>query len=203
MRPKKYSFTPAATDADGLADDVTAAAGVAFALAATTAGDNLAHLIIITPSGSVTGNYSLTGTDADGNAKTETLATDTTNAVTSANHFKTLTSVLAPAGIGSETVDIGWTQVAVSKTIPLDWRQNDFQVSLGLDISGTINFTVQHTLDAVQDTQPSTLKWFNHSSIASSTADVDGNYSFPVQATRLLVNTVSAGATVDFLIVQG
>jgi len=103
----KASYTPADDDTDGFANDVAGTSGVAFVLAATTPADGLGHLVIITPSGSVTGSYIITGTDASGLYQTETLATNTTNAVTSVKYYKTLTSVLAPSGIGAETVDIG------------------------------------------------------------------------------------------------
>jgi hypothetical protein len=203
MYPIEFSYTPADDDADGFANDVTAASGVAFTLAATTPGDGLAHKVIITPSGSVTGSYVITGTDADAISQSETLLTNTTNAVTSVKYYKTLVSVTAPAGLGAETVDIGWTDVCVGPTFPLNWRQSQFQVSLGVDISGTINYTVQHCLEDVRKAAPSTLSWWPHATLVSKTADTDGNYASPVTATRLLINSLTGGATIDFQIVQG
>lgn len=209
MKPTKLSYTPADDDADGIANDVAALAGVALALAAAGPGDGLAHLIIITPSGSISGSFTITGTDADGLPQTETLASDTTNAVTTTKYYKTVTEVLA-ATLGAETVDIGWTDDAVSPSFPLNWRQDQFHVSLGVDVTGTIDYTVQHTFDIlhpqennVADPAPSTFKWWPHASLVGKTADTDGNYAFPVTATRLLINSLTAGATIDFHIVQG
>lgn len=209
MYPIKFSYTPADDDTDGIANDVTALAGVALTLAAAGPGDGLAHLIIITPSGSISGSFTVTGTDADGLAQTEVLASNTTNPVTTTKYYKTVTSVLA-ATLGAETVDIGWTDDAVGPTFPLNWRETDFQVSLGVDISGTIDYTVQHTFDQlhpqvhnVADPAPSTFKWWPHSSLVAKTVDADGNYAFPVTATRLLINSLTAGATLAFYIVQG
>jgi len=207
----KASYTPADDDTDGFANDVTAASGVAFTLTATNAGDSLAHLVIITPTGSITGSFVITGTDASGIYQTETLATDTVNAVTSTKHYLTLTSVLAPSGMGAETVDIGWTDDIVSLTYPLNWRQTDFQVSLGVDISGTIDYTVQHTFNQLRsDTtngapplNAADYKWWPHATLAAKTTDADGNYASPVSATRILINSLTAGATITFYVTQG
>src|SRR3990167_1250558 len=193
MRPIKQSYTPADDDTDGFANDVTAASGVAFTLAATTPDDGMGHKVIITPSGSITGDFTITGTDPQGNTLSEVLATDTVNAVTSVNFYKTLTSVLAPSGIGAETVDIGWTDDAVSPLLPLNWRQLDFQVSLAVNLSGTIDYTVQHTLDDIRTVDFDDLFWLPHSSLVTKTADADGNYVSPVTATRLLINSLTAG----------
>lgn len=205
MRPRQFSYTPADDATDGFANDVTASAGVALTLAATAAGDGMAHLVIITPSGSVTGNYTLTGTDADGNSQTETLATDTVNAVTSTKYFKTLTSVLAPSGIGSETVDIGWTDDAVSPTWVPDFKQQFFSIGIGLDVSGTISVDVQHTFDDIFDADVaySSRTWLDHASLAAKTSDADGNYAAGVRGIRLLINSVTAGGTVKVTYIQG
>ena len=208
------SYTPTPLDADGIAPAGTeGTSGVAFVLASGwisggyVVGDSLAHQITIAPSGSVTGNYTITGTDADGIAQTETLATNTTSTVTSTKYWLSVTSILAPSGIGAETVTIGWNGVAVSRTIPLDWKLPAFNTSLAVDIAGTINVTVQHTFTSVygqgETLQPSAFTWFPHATIVSKTADTDSNYAYPCMATRLLVNSVSSGGSVVFHVVQG
>lgn len=206
MHPINFSFTPEAADALGFADDV-AYSGGGYALTATTPNDSLAHIVTIL--GNAATNHSgktftITGTDADGVAQSEAIAGPNGVAtVSSTKYFKTVTSVTVSATTGADTFDIGWTAVAVSATFPLNWRERDFQVSLGLIITGTINVTVQHTLDALHAEYVASPSWFPHSSLVSKTASADGNYAFPVTATRLLINSVTAGATVGFRIVQG
>ena len=209
MRPQYFgTYTPADDDTNGFASAVGGTAGVAFVLdEATTADDDLGHKVIITPSGSITGNFTLTGTDANDRAQTETLATDTVNAVTSTKYYKTLTEVLAPAGIGAETVDIGWTDDVVSPMYLVNWRQGPpFSISVGVDISGTINYDVQHRFDNVWASATvgqGDSGWFDHSSIAAKTADADGNYAYPVTAMRVLLNSLTAGATFTWFVIQG
>lgn len=212
MRPITLSYTPKPLDANDIAAAGTGGtSGVAFVLAAAwiaagyAMGDGMAHTITIAPSGSVTGNYTITGTDADGQAQSEVLATNTTNTVTSAKYYLTVTSILAPAGIGSETVTIGYTGVSVTPTIPLDWCQKPFSVGLLLDITGTINCTAQHTFEnpLSPGAQPSTFTWMPHSTIVSKAADTDSNYAYPCMATRMLVNSVSTGGSFKYQIIQG
>ena len=193
MRPAIISYTPADDDTDGFANDVNTTAGNPFTLAATSAGDGMAHLVIITPSGSVTGNYTLTGTDADGKAQTETVATSTTNPVTSTKYFLTLTQVLAPAGIGANTVNIGWTDDAISPTYPIDWPSPE-AANIFVDITGTIDFTVQQNFANVLAGEAGS--WNAITALAAKTADTYGQAAIGATAFRLLVNSLTAGATV-------
>lgn len=205
MHPVRFSFTPAALNATGLASAV-AYSGGGYALSATTMADSLAHIVTIT--GLAATNHSaktftITGTDANDATLTEAIAgPNGAVAVSSTLHFKTVTSVTVSATTGADTFNIGWTAVAVSQTCPLNWRDENYQVALGVIITGTINVTVQHTVDGLHGeyvTQPS---WFPHSFLASITASADGNYDFPAVATRLLINSVTAGATVVLAVVQ-
>jgi len=183
MHPIRFSYTPAALDAAGLANDV-AWAGGGYALSATTPGDGLAHIITIL--GNAATDHSLkpfpvTGTDANGVALSEGIAGPNGIAtVSTTNYFKTVTSVTVSSTTGADTFDLGWTAVAVSLTFPLNWRQTDFQVSLGVAVTGTIDVTVQHTFDALHAEYSSSLTWFPHASLINVTANEDGNYAFPV-----------------------
>lgn len=206
MHPIVFSYTPAALNATGLASAV-AYAGGGYALAATTMADSLAHIITIAGI-AVTDHsgktFTITGTNADGQPQSEGIAGPNGAVVVSSTlYFKTVTSITVSATTGADTFNLGWTGVAVGVTYPLNWRQNNFQVSLGLIITGTINVTVQHTLDALHGEYVASPSWFPHSSLVSKTASADGNYAFPVVATRLLVNSVTAGATCGFRVVEG
>lgn len=205
MHPIRFAYTPEATNASGYANDI-AYVDPGYVLTATTPGDGLAHIVTIL--GNAVTNHSaktftITGTDANGVAQTEGIAGPNGVAtVSSTLYFKTVTSVTVSATTGADTFDIGWTAVAVGPTYPLNWRSLDFQVSLGLIITGTISVTVQHTFDGLHAEYVASPAWFPHSSLVAKTATADGNYAFPVTATRLLMNSVTAGATVVFNIVQ-
>jgi hypothetical protein len=194
----KYTIeaTSSAADTNNLASGVTAASGVAFTLITNETPDALAHLLTITPSGSVTGNYTIAGKDADGEAVSETLATDTTNAVTSVNHYATDIVVTAPAGLGAETVDIGWTAESVSprKNTKLSGIST-FAIGFGCSVeSGTPTYTVQQTYDGVT--------WYAHASVSAETTSQEGNYTSPISAFRLKI-TAAGGVKLIGYQVEG
>lgn len=179
MKKLTITGTSVAQDTDNIANNVTAASGAAFTLITDETPDGLAHKIIITPSGSVTGNYTISGKDADGIAVSETLATDTTNAVTSAKYYATDILVTAPSGLGAETVDIGYTAASVSPSVkPEQARLQQFNIGFGCTVgTGSPTYTVQHTHDGVT--------WFDHATVAGETTSQEGTYTSPVAAFRL------------------
>lgn len=202
MRPIKVSYTPAAASLTGFLSNAT---GATWTLTATSASDNMAHLVTIrndsaTDHGAKTAI--LTGTDADGKDQTETVSLPAGSAtVTSTKYFLTLLTVVPSATIGADTMDIGWSAVSISKTIPIEWRSNA-QAAMTADISGTINFDIQETYANVYDSYPSTLPWVDISALAAKTADTSGAATLGSTAVRILINSISAGATISLYISQ-
>ena len=90
------------------------------------------------------------------------------------------------------------TAAGSSATIPLDTYENPFNVGLGVVVAGTVNYTIQHTFDDVQDAAVTPV-WFSHPSMSSLTANADGNYAFPVRAIKILVNSGSGTATATII----
>ena len=214
MRPKSYSYTPTDDDTDGFANDQT---GATCTLAATSVGDGLAHKVIITNNSAVdhsdnSETFALVGTDADGFAQTETLTgPGISTTTTSTKFFKTLTSVTPSITWVTDTYDVGWTDDIVSPTIPLNYRQQGgFQIGVGIDVSGTIDYTLQFCNEELRPlspatvaTAPSTLKWWNHEVLTALTADTFSNFTVPVTACRLLINSLTSGATIAMQLNQG
>lgn len=212
MRPHVFNLTPAD---DSLSGYVASATGATWTLTATTAADNMGHLVIVTNLSATDHSaktIALTGTDPDGFAQTETInmPNSTANAastVTSTRYFRTLTSAVPSETIGTDDMNIGWTDDAVSSTFVPDFKMAPFNVSIGCDISGTINYDIQHTFDNVFDKSGSNpysgWTWMDHSSLAAKTADADGNYAAPVRGVRILTNSLSSGATIKVTITQG
>jgi hypothetical protein len=83
----------------------------------------------------------------------------------------------------------------------MNLNTSPFNVGFGVTVSGTVNYTVQHTFDDVYSAtfNPSTATWFDHPTVASLAANADGNYAFPVTAIRLLVNSGGGTATLALL----
>mgnify|MGYP003350628067 FL=1 len=83
------------------------------------------------------------------------------------------------------------TGVGSTNGIVTDYYISPFNIGFGVVVSGTVNYTVQHTFDGTN--------WFNHPDIASQTANADGNYAFPVIQVRLTVNSGSGTATITVI----
>ena len=88
------------------------------------------------------------------------------------------------------------TGTGSSTAIVMNTNQTPFNVGFGVVVSGTVNYTVQHTFD---DPAVGFTTWFSHPTIASQTANADGNYAFPVTGIKLLVNSGSGTATMNLV----
>jgi hypothetical protein len=89
-----------------------------------------------------------------------------------------------------------------SSVAPMNVNTSPFNVGFGVKVTGTINYTIQHTFDNVwaSDFNPATATWFDHPTVASLAANADGNYAFPVAGIRLKTN--SGGGTAALTIIQ-
>lgn len=85
------------------------------------------------------------------------------------------------------------TGVADGATIPINLGVAPTNIGLGVIITGTITYTVQHTFDDIWD---STVvpTWFNHPTLAALSANADGNYASPPRAVRLITTAGSGTA---------
>jgi hypothetical protein len=96
------------------------------------------------------------------------------------------------------SIVISKTGTGTSSVAPLDTFRNPFNIGIGIVVSGTVNYTIQHTFDDVQN--PSiTPVFFSHPTLASLAVNADGNYAFPVTAIRILVNSGAGTATATII----
>lgn len=83
------------------------------------------------------------------------------------------------------TTDASGGAVTSNVYQPDTWLR-PFAVSVAVDVTGVVNYDIEHTLDDPSGVSP---LWFNHASLAAQTADADGNYAFPVRGIRLVQNS--------------
>jgi len=192
MRPYMIDIDIADANLTGFASNVT---GAAFTLTTTATSDGLAHQVSILNDSATdhTGKtVTLVGTDADGKALTE-VVTGPNNAATveSAGYFKTLTSATPSATIGADTFDIGWVDEVASITFPTDYI-SPYACAIHVDVTGTINFTVQETFADVLGGIAAV--WTSITALASKTADTASVASIGATAVRVIVNSHSSAA---------
>lgn len=88
------------------------------------------------------------------------------------------------------------TGVGSSSALVMNTNISPFNVGFGVVVTGTVNYTVQHTFD---DPAVGFSTWFSHPTVASQAANADGNYAFPVTGIKVLVNSGSGTATLNLI----
>ena len=96
---------------------------------------------------------------------------------------------------------ISQTGVGTSVPFPVDWRQQNFQVSLICEAVGTVTYTIEHTLDNIIDGKLTTTPvWVPKSDLTGKTATAEGSYLSPITAFR--INVTAGTGTVNVRFVQ-
>jgi len=67
------------------------------------------------------------------------------------------------------------------------------EVGLQVVVSGTVNYTVQQTLDSPWNIEPESWTWVNHpdTNLVAATSTQQGNYAYPPSMTRITLNSGS------------
>lgn len=90
------------------------------------------------------------------------------------------------------------TGAGSSATSPMNLNTSPFNVGIGVVVSGTVNYSIQHTFDDVFDSAVTPV-WFTHPTLVALAANSDGNYAFPVSAIKVLVNSGTGTATATLI----
>jgi hypothetical protein len=198
------TLTTVALDADGFANDVAYAAG-GYALSATTPDDGTAHKVTFTNNSTTdyTGaNITFTGTDADGQAVTQTLAgPDASDVITTTQHFATLTSVTSDTDTMADTFDIGWTADAVGPMLKMALERNpvtNTEVFCRVPTTGP-TYSLEYTADTTPAGLDDATSWLTHATITGKTGTFDGQITAPILAIRL---HLTAAGTVNMTVVE-
>lgn len=145
------------------------------------------------------------GLDRYGNVLSEGVtAVDTGVSTSQALNFARIdriTAAPAPAG----ATEFGVDGLCESQWFILNYRGNDFNVGLGLDIStgGAMTYEVQHTFDDLltDGLVEGAPVAFVHDTLTGETTNQDGNYTNPPVATRSAIKAYTSG-TLTFNIIQ-
>lgn len=208
MRPVKFGpFSPITALTTAFNAQTFNSTGAATAPTTTATTDGLAHQVTLTSPAQATlagVTFTIVGTDADGAPKTETglVGPASASTVTSTGYFKTVTSIKPSATMGALVVSVGIAAPSLSPTIALDWR-SIVGAMHQVEVSGTITFTVQETVDKLFGAAADTLSWGSFSSgLSSKTATTTAQGLLGGNGARMLVNTVTNGATYTWRVVQ-
>ena len=206
MRPVVQTRQLDAADPNGIFLDQAPTAGTALTLngAFVTAGVaqlDVQRQVELESAADLSGiNFTIVGTDEQGRSITETIVGPNAGVSATSLDFFTVTSI-TPDGTSGSNVEGGTNAMGGSIPIPIDKYLTPTNIGLGLEITGTVDVTVQHTFGDIFTDDPSTIHtWFDHPTLANEVANADGNLAFPPQAVRLFNN--SGDGTTVFRVIQ-
>ena len=145
----KFISDTTAADADGLITSTTPGAGGAITLngaqvsgGVASFGDNTARLITVTCASDINARvFTITGTDANGDALTDNITGVNANTVSSSEYFLTVTEVSVDAGTGA-AITVGMAANALGVIFAGRTRIRGLQLSSG---AGTANVSFRNT----------------------------------------------------------
>lgn len=208
MRPITVTVGPlTAADGNGICTSQTGVTTFALNGALTTSGVatlDAARRIEITSDNVDNDKYfTITGTSSSGNIQTEVLLGPDTASVYTNLDFKTVTSVVCSATV-TGNVTVGTNGVASSPLVMFDPYAFP-QVSLQCDVTGTVNYTVQQTLDDPNSTTNPTLAydvvWFDSTdaSLVSETVSRQGSYAIAPLYAKVTLNSGDGSVKATFI----
>jgi hypothetical protein len=160
--------------------------------------------ITITSAGNDSGiTFLIRGYDQAGNPITETLAGANAGAATSVLSYAAVYDII-PSGATASTVTVGTAATAYSPWVRFD----DFgpsTVAIQATASGTVNYTIQTSLDDPNDsTNPvsaTSMTWVSSSdtNVVSATATQQSNFLFAPKYARVFLNSGTGSVKTTFI----
>ncbi len=160
------------------------------------------HLTILSAVDDSGKTFTITGIDREGVALSEDIVGSAGGPGTAlgTKNFAVVQKIVISAA-SANNVSIGVNGLCESRWIILDRSNRDFNVGLGVSLSGTATYAVQHTFENVFDLGEDGVTAHTHSTLTGQTANADGNYTNPAFACRLDVTAHTSG-TVTLNVIQ-
>jgi hypothetical protein len=209
------SHTPAAADDDGVFANQTLGAAGLFtlngALVSATSGEAILdantrpgtrQLVFTHAANDSARTITVIGRLVPGGPLvTQTLAGGNATTVTTVNFWYSVVSVRLD-GASAGNVRCGTNGVGATAWLIVNtFEQGGTLISLEALVTGTVNYTAQYTYkDPVKD--HSSLKVWDHATMATKTADFDCPQTAIVAAIRIKHNSFTASATISFNLLQ-
>lgn len=201
----KGALTAASANNIATAQQPTAAAGFTLNGALVTGGvavlDQARRILFTTTEDDSAKTFTVNGTDRQGRVISDSLAGPNNGTGYTTLDFKTVTSITTNSTV-TANLTVGTNGIASSQVLPLDhygWPDNGVQ----LLTSGTINVTVQYTLDDPFGSASTPLNWsdFPDPNFVGVTAAgvIVGGSQYLAAALRLLINSGTGSATITVL----
>ena len=204
MRPIKLGpYTPAVASTTAFNAQTFNSTGAATAPTTTSTTDGLAHYVTLTSPAQATLagiTFTIAGTDADGHVITDTVTGPASaSTTTSTKFFKTITTITPSATMGALVLSIGIAVTAITPTIAL--TNSVAAAGMTVAVTGTINYTMYETFANVYAHDANSVST-TISALAAKTTTISANASVSATGVLLLINSLTATATVTVFLNQ-
>jgi len=178
--------------------------GVDVADGVWTSPDGFAHQISFESSANLSAlTFTITGyTDSTKhNLVTEDVTGPNANTVESTGYFYEITQIASDGAVGTNC-ECGFVDEAVTDAIPLNWRGGI--ASINVDVTGTLDLTVQNTFDDIQNLSDLDFNWQDSpaTDLVNISASINEAYEGLPRALRVKVNSYSSGAEAQIVMQQ-
>lgn len=209
MRPAIYNYAAATTTSIATSQAGTSGTALTFN-SATFDVTNIATSQVVADNGqsfrsvalASTANlssvlFTITGVGAGGAFVTQSITGPNNSTVYTATGYGIVSSIIPNATfIAASGVTAGFGTSGYTKMFaPSQWVQ-DFDMGIGIVISGTITYTLQHTFDDIFNTSYASLFFFpsDDTAVVNSTTSKGTNYAFPIAASQVQVTGTGGGS---------
>lgn len=205
MRPIRTTKQLTAADDDNIAASQTPGAagnltlnGAAAAGSPAVAVLDTARQVLLTFAADESGHtFTVYGYDAPvgGNPIQETIAGTTAGTVATSREFGAVTRVsISAAATGA--IKVGTNSVGSTPWFLVDWNLDPSNLTIAVDVVGSVNYTVQYTYDDIMG-QTNGANWVDgyptkiwpDPILAAASADGETTYDNPVTAWRVQINS--------------
>ena len=206
MRPIVITAGPlAAASAVGIAANQVVTGAANMTLTSSTVTLDVPRRVLITNVGNDTGiTFTITGTTFWGVTISETVTGTSGSSVATTNDFATVTQIRTSGSTSASGASAGTNGVAGSSWVRSDeWSPSN--ISIQCTVSGTVNYTLQSTLDdpnsATNPVVIGSVTWVNSSdtAVVSQSATKQSNFLFAPIYARVVINSGTGSVTTTFV----
>lgn len=186
---------------------ITVSAGTTGAITVgnySTATLDQGRRVILTSAGNDSGiTFTVTGTDWAGNPRSEVVTGGNIAAATTVLDYLTIVSIRSSGAVAS-TVTVGTNGVAGSPWVRFDDLAGNVQTTLAAVVSGTVNYSVQTSMDDPTRTEnpsvESAMTWIDslETNVVGATATKSSYFAYTPIFARVLLNSGSGTVTTTF-----
>lgn len=205
--PQVYSWPAASSTAVALLKTLGAAGTIPLNGTLSKSTDNglfvnfdgIARVVTLTSTNNLSAvNVTITGT-LNGSVVSETRAGPNNNTVATTQVFNSVTSITTDAAVTAMSAGTG--QTGYTNWFMVNNHAGVMNMNIAADISGTIDYSFQVTLDDV-NTDATPLVFTPITALTGATTDILGSYTAPAKFCNIKINSSTGNATLTATILQ-